>query len=493
MSKESITKSLKNSSLVGGAHVITIIIGIIKTKLIAILIGPSGIGLVQLLNSTIQIFYNIFSLGLPFSAVKYISQNFSDKKKLNRTFSVINKWIILFSIIGILIVVYFSKKISSFTFNNDETYWIDFSLLSITILFSNLAGTRSALVRGTRKMSIYAKINIVSSILSTLISIPIYYFLRADGIVLVLILTSIVTFLVTHIYAKTINLDKVKVSIKDTVIEGWEMVELGLFTVFTSFISQLTFYIVRVHIGDNLGLAYVGYYTAATALTIDYMGIIFGAIAVDYFPKLSSINKNDNLINQAIIDQSNIVLLLGTPLILFLFTFSDYIIEILYSKDFIIAENLLLLMLIGIFFRLISFPISYVFLAKGMSRIFVFIEFSFCIILITLLFIFWNFFDGLTAFGLSFTFSYLIYYLINYLLIFRTTKFKYNSETFKTILGFLAVTFIYFLISFIYNGTLAIVFKFLIFILFSFFCYKKLEILTGINFYYFIKNNFKRK
>lgn len=488
--KKSIRESLQNSGLVGGSQIINIIIGIFKTKLVAILLGPSGIGLIELFTSSITLFQNIFSLGLGFSGVRDISESFGtrDKKKISSTFFVLNKWVVVSAILGVMVVVFFSRNISSLTFNGTEQYWMDISLLSVTIIFANLAGARSALVRGTRNMHDFVRINVINAFSGAVISISIYYFLREEGIVFVLISTSIVTYLITYYYSKKIRLQKIILPTSKIVIQGWDMVKLGLFTVLTGFISQLSLYYIKVHIGDNLGIDYIGYYTVATTLTVSYMSLVFGAMAADYFPKLSAINKNNKLLNDAVLEQTKIVLLLGTPLILMMYTFSEYIIIILYSSNFLLAQTLLMLMLIGVFLRLIGFPMGYVFLAKSKSKIFIFTQTQWNVVFILLSLFLWNFFEGLVAVGIAFVFSYIIGVIVNFLFLNKLTKFNYDVETIKWIFIFSVLVVVYFIISYLFSGLIILSIKLIGLILISLYCFRMLEKLIEVDLCQKIKN-----
>ena len=53
--KSSYRQILKATSLFGSVQLFNILIAVLRTKLIAILIGPIGIGIAGLLNSTIEI------------------------------------------------------------------------------------------------------------------------------------------------------------------------------------------------------------------------------------------------------------------------------------------------------------------------------------------------------------------------------------------------------------------------------------------------------
>ena len=51
---------LKYTGIFGGLQGLTILIGIIRNKLVALILGPQGVGLISLFNSTINFMLNKF-------------------------------------------------------------------------------------------------------------------------------------------------------------------------------------------------------------------------------------------------------------------------------------------------------------------------------------------------------------------------------------------------------------------------------------------------
>tara|TARA_B110000027_G_C16121199_1_gene303112 strand:+ start:4433 stop:5926 length:1494 start_codon:yes stop_codon:yes gene_type:complete len=486
--KESIKKSFVNTGIVGGSQLVNIVFTVAKTKAIAILLGPAGVGLIQLFTSILTLLQNIFSFGLGFSSVREISQNHADNnsEKLNITIVSLNKWVWFTGILGSLLIIIFSKNISFLTFGSD-VYWQEVCLLSIALIFSNLAASKLAIIRGFRNMGDFARASILNSLFGLIISLPIYYLLRDRGIIMVIIITSIFTFLTNYFFSKKINLSKTYISLKESLIHGFSMVKLGLFMVLATFLSQASLHFIRVYIGDELGLNYVGYFAVGTTLTVTYMELIFSSMAADYFPKLSAINANDKLINKAVLDQTKIVVFLGIPLILFMYTFSEFIIIFLYSKDFIMAQTLLILMLAGVFIRLIGFPIGYVFLAKNKSNMFILVQaiWNISFILITLLL--WPHLPGLTAVGISFIISYALSVIVNIVLLKKLTNFNYDRNTKKNILLFLLLISLYLVVSYLFSGVYIVIIKLVGLVLISYYCFRSLENLLEIDFILKIK------
>ena len=69
-SKSSYRSIFKATSLFGGVQVYQILIQIIKSKIIAVLLGPAGVGVIGLFQSGLDLVKNLTSMGLASSAVR---------------------------------------------------------------------------------------------------------------------------------------------------------------------------------------------------------------------------------------------------------------------------------------------------------------------------------------------------------------------------------------------------------------------------------------
>jgi O-antigen/teichoic acid export membrane protein len=64
---------VKATSIFGGVQAYNIVLAIVRTKLVAVLLGPAGMGLNGLLTGTTAMVASLTDLGLSFSAVKDIA------------------------------------------------------------------------------------------------------------------------------------------------------------------------------------------------------------------------------------------------------------------------------------------------------------------------------------------------------------------------------------------------------------------------------------
>ena len=70
---------LKYTSIFGGVQGLVILIGMVRNKLIALLLGPQGMGLMALFNSTVRLISDTTGLGLGVSAVRELSRLYDEE------------------------------------------------------------------------------------------------------------------------------------------------------------------------------------------------------------------------------------------------------------------------------------------------------------------------------------------------------------------------------------------------------------------------------
>jgi len=192
---------MKATSLFGGVQVFQIIIQIIRSKFVAVLLGPAGMGIVGLLTSTLGLMGGLTNFGLGTSAVKNIAEanGTMNEKRIATVVTVMRRLVWITGLLGMIVTLILSPWLSQLTFGN-KNYTLAFIWLSITLLFNQLSSGQLVLLQGMRKLQYLAKANLYGSVLGLIITVPLYYKLGIDGIVPVLIITSITTMLLSWFF-----------------------------------------------------------------------------------------------------------------------------------------------------------------------------------------------------------------------------------------------------------------------------------------------------
>ena len=429
--RSSYRQIMKGTSLFGGVQVFKIIIAVIRSKVIAILLGPAGMGIEGLLTSTTGLISSLTNFGLGVSAVRDVAaaNESGNRKIIVKIIAIIRKLVWFTGILGAVITFIFASYLSQITFGNKE-YTYAFIWLSCTLFFNQLAIGHNVLLQGMRKLKYLAKANLVGSTISLIISLPLYFYYEINGIVPALIISSVVSFFVARYFAGKIDVEKSKVSFKETFIEGKEMLKMGFMLSLTGLITVGASYIIKIFISSYGSLDDVGLYQAGFAIIFSYTGLIFTAMATDYYPKLSGIAADSKKAVLLINQQAEIGILILAPILTIFLIFINWIVILLYSTKFIPVNEMIHWAALGMYFKVASWAIAFILLAKGESKLFFWNELIVNIYMLSFNLLGYYFY-GLEGLGVSFLVSYILYCIQVYYLTKYKYEFSFSSQFYK--------------------------------------------------------------
>jgi len=494
--QQSYRKVLNATSLFGGVQFINIILRLIRSKAIALLIGPIGMGISNLLLTTMELINGLTNLGLERSAVKDISlaNTNSNSKSVAITISILKKLVWLTISIGVLLMILLAPWLSEIAFGNKD-YTISFIWISIALLFKQLSSSQLAILQGLRKLKSLAKANLLGNFIGLLITLPLYYYYKIDAIVPSIIIATFMSFVFTYYYSHKLDIESVTISRKEAVSEGKGMINLGVMLSLSSLITLLVAYIIRIYIGsanetEELGLIDVGLYSAGFVILNSYVGIIFNAMGTDYFPRLSEIANDIKKLRKTVLEQATVAILLITPIIVVFLACAPFIIVILYSHEFSPIVTMVTWGILGMIFKAVSWSMGYMIIAKGDSKVFIKTAIGFNTILLSINIIGYHF-GGLEGVGISF----FIYYIIHFIAIRIITYYRYDfyfEKGFYKIFTFTVIMcFLAFSITFIPSSILKNSLMIGLIVVSCWYSYKELDKKIGVKDY--LAGIFKRK
>lgn len=420
-------QTLKATSLFGGIQIFTIIVNVIRSKFIAILLGPEGMGISGLLTSTTGLITSLTNCGLSSSAVRNIAvaNATNNIEQISKTIKIFRRFVLVTGCIGLLTCLLLSPYLSLLTFGNKD-YTQAFILLSVTLLFTQITSGQTTLLQGLQKYGYMAKATLIGNIIGLFITIPLYYWKGINAIVPVIIIASLTSLIISSLFSRKIKLKNVQLKYSDYRTEGGNMLKMGLLLSIKGIFSILAAYILKIFISQYGNISDVGLYNAGFVIIDTYVGLVFNAMATDYYPRLSRTPNNqfNSLINQ----QVEISILLLAPIITCFIIFIHEVIIILYSNRFIPIEIMLYWAIYAIFFKAPSWCIAYSFLAKGDTKTFFWNEIPSSIysLIFNILGYYWG---GLTGLGISYCAIYIVYLLQVYIV----AQKKYQFRLTKTI------------------------------------------------------------
>ena len=199
---DSYSHILKYTGIFGGVQGLNILMSMVRNKLVAIILGPEGMGLISLFNSSIKLVSDSTNLGISMSAVREVSEAYEhgDEEKLNHIVSLVRLWSFLTALLGMLVCIVFSPFLNSFTFSwGDHTH--HFVLLSPKVAMMAITGGELAILKGTRRLKSLAVISVYGVIAALLTSIPLFYIWGESAIVPSIVLVALLQMLLTICYS----------------------------------------------------------------------------------------------------------------------------------------------------------------------------------------------------------------------------------------------------------------------------------------------------
>jgi O-antigen/teichoic acid export membrane protein len=427
----------KATSIFGGVQIVNILISILRSKVIAVVLGASGLGLVSIFTSTIGLVMGITSFGLGTSGVKSVAASSSDpnSESLAKTVGVIKYLVLITGILGSVITLALSPWLSLLAFG-DKTYTVPFMFLSLSLFFTQVSAGQSVILQGMRKINYMAKASMLGATIGLLTSLPLYYFFGNDGIVPAILLSAISLFLVSKYFANKVRVPNTKISLDELKSEGKGILQMGFLFSISNLITLGAAYLVRIFISKSGGLVDVGLYTAGFAIISSYVGMVFTAMSTDYYPRLASVSQDNDKCSLAINQQAEIAILILAPILCFFLVFVQWGVMLLYSKEFLGIVNMIHWAALGIFFKALSWSIAFVFLAKSASKAYFWNELLANIFILLFNMIGYHFY-GLTGLGISYMLAYFVYFIQ----IMIVSKMMYRFKLEKTVVVIFLVQF----------------------------------------------------
>lgn len=436
---------LKSTGIFGGSQIITILIGIARNKLIAILLGASGVGLISIYQSVMDMIKSIAGFGVETSGVREIAQHLEKEDQIEtyKSIATIDSWSIILASFGALIALLSAYPLSFWLFE-DSSHAMQIGALSICLFFSIMAAGQAVILQGLRQIAYMVKSAIIWNIAGLIISIPLYYYFRLDGIIPVFIIVSIAMYLSALIYRRKLDIPPIKLSYSEIKERGISLLRLGFFIAAAAIPTTAGFFIIRAFLNNNDGLASVGLFQAAWTITNVYLAIVLKSMGSDFYPRLCSIIENNTNTRKLINEQTYVVLAVSTPIIISLLLFSKIALVLLYSSEFSGASSVLNWQIFGTFFKVLSWPLGFILLAKSKGLLFFITEMLYLIVYIGSMYLLYPYF-GFESVGIAYFIGYLAYLPIMIIIGRNLSEFSWTKENLVSAL----ICFILILLSFI--------------------------------------------
>lgn len=389
--------------------------GLVINKAVSVYIGPAGLALIGQFQNFIQITLVAAQGAINSGVVKYTAEYYDDEKKLSTLFSTSVKLSLVSSILTSITLIIFSHYLSIKILSNAE-YEFVFYTLGLTITLFVLNNLLLSILNGLKQIPTFIKINIAQSIFSLLFTSVLILTYNIKGALIALATNQSVTLIVTLYFInkkKLINWRLFSANFDKKIARN--LLNFSFMAITSAIMVPSSQFIIREFITVNQGIENAGYWQGINYISTTYLNIVTIALGIYYLPRLSEIKNVNELITE-IKKGYKIILPIAIASGILIFLFRYFIISVLFSKEFLDMEPLFFWQIVGDGFKIASWLLAYVMIAKSMSTKFILTEviFSISFVLLTMLFV--NYYGTIGA-TYAYVINYVIYFIVVYLII----------------------------------------------------------------------------
>ncbi|MGH2666366.1 O-antigen translocase [Flavobacterium sp.] len=398
----------KITSLNGLSILIKIGIGLITSKVLAVLIGPGGMALVGNLRNFMTSVESISSLGFQNGIVKYVAENEENKLELKKIISTI-----FISVIGVTLFVgsglfFFAPYWSQKVFGSGTDYSYVFRILAFTLPFYIISLYLVAIINGLGKFKKVIYLNIIGNTIGLLVTVFfVWKFIVFGALVSIIVTPSLLFFVSLYFISSEIPIYHfVNLKIFDTKIFK-NLSHYLLMAMVSGILGPLVLLVIRNHVIEDVGLKEAGFWEAISRISTYYLLFINTLLTVYYYPKLVVSKKAKETKSVIWSFYKNVLPLFAVGLFTIYFL-RNWIVTILFSSDFEPVTNLFFWQLAGDFLKSVSWILALQFFAKKMTRAFIITEILSLTVLLTSSFYFVGIF-GIKGVVMAHTLTYFVY------------------------------------------------------------------------------------
>jgi len=422
----------KSSGLIAFVQVAQMFFALLRNKAISLLLGSGAFGLYSLYNTFIEMGSVLAIFGINNSVVREISRCGDDKRSIGKVYYISNRLILISSIIVFLLIFVFAEDIGYYMFNeNGHTAGI--RCVAFIILFMVVAYEGYAILNGIRSLRNLAVSQIVSSGVGSIGVVFAILLWQEDAIPAALGIVSVTMAVVTYIYVRKNGIREEKVSWREFKKTSHTLLCIGAGVTVAGIVSTVMSLMSKSFLTENYSISAVGFYQSSWTISNLYTGIILTAMGVDFMPRISRVIDDGRKATELINQQTIFGVVMCSVAISGILLFSKEILYILYAEEFEVASAIVRWHIIGVFLRVMAFPLSYTILAKGEAKLYAVIQILFWTgdyVLLMICSYLWGF-DGL---GVNYPIAYFCYLSMAFFAVRRICRFKYSNELVRVLL-----------------------------------------------------------
>lgn len=416
---------IKSMLVIGSAQAVNIVISIVRMKVLAVLVGPAGVGLLGIYNSLQATAGSVAGLGLGTSGVRDIAANKDDLAVQARVRTVLFAAGLVQGTIAMVLVWLFRVQLSVWLFG-DAARATETGLVGVAILLSLVLASQTALLQGMRRIGDLGRVTVLGALGGTIAGLLAVWLEGEAGLIWFLLIQPLASVGVAALICRKLPRPDAGRMTPAQVFATWRpMAALGVVFMLSGLAGSATLLLARSLIAKDLGIDAAGLFSASWGVAMIYVGFLLGAMGADFYPRLTEVIHDRAASTRLMNDQAQLGLAIGGPILIGLIGVAPWFMALLYSREFVPAAEMLQWQTLGNVFKLASWPMGFAYVAAARSRTYLATELFWNAAFLALLWIGMPLI-GVEAAGLAFLIAYMLYFALLHLLTHRLFGFHWD-------------------------------------------------------------------
>lgn len=412
---------IKTSLLNAIAVAIKILAMLGINKVLAIYVGPAGYAAIGQFQNAVQIITTFASGAINTGVTKYTAEYGEESEKQIKVWRTASTISIIGALVSGVLIAIFHQPIAGLVFHSQE-YASVFLWFAASLVFFVLNSLLLSILNGKKEIVKYVIVNITGSFFSLVVTgLMVLKFQLYGALVGLAIHQSLNFFVIGFFLAKS---EWFKLKYFFGKIDKQVALNLGKFTAMaltTAACVPVSHILIRNYLGSTLGWDAAGYWEAMWRLSGAYLMFVTTTLGVYYLPRLSEL-KTGQEIKHEILNGYKIILPAAAVCGLIIYLLRDFIISVLFTKDFTPMRELFAWQMLGDTLKIGSWILAYLMLGKAMTKLFIVTEIAFSASFYGLTILFVSQF-GLEGTTLAHAINYALYWAtMGYLILYKLKK-----------------------------------------------------------------------
>ena len=400
---------VKTSLLNGIAVVVKVASALVLNKILAVYVGPAGYAVIGQFQNAVSIIVSLAGGVVATGVTKATAQHFDDEAKQHAVWQTAIRFSLVASVMAAIPLLLMGDSLAQWLLHRADMSSV-FVWLALTLPAMAANNLLLAIVNGKKEVGIYVTANIIGSLISMLLVGLLAYNFGLYGTLVAFAINPAIVLLATAAIVARRDWFKAKFlwgqmnrpALRE--LSGFAL--MGLTSALTVPISYM---LIRDHLATNLGLSAAGYWQASWKISEIYLMLVTTTLSVYYLPRLAEIRTAPEL-KAEIIKVYRFVMPVVAAGAITIYLLRDFIIETLFTPDFLPMRELFPWQLAGDVIKIGSWILAYIMLGRAMTKMFVITEIIFSLLFVLFSWLLAGVF-GLVGVPIAYAINYFCYWI----------------------------------------------------------------------------------